>query len=88
MGLAIAAGTPWFAWSYLLATYPDVPAVADLDSDLWAYLLNRVLAISVVLEGIYLVLALSLKRYRMAFSIVLVSALYIITAIIWRWEWL
>jgi hypothetical protein len=47
-----------------------------------------VLAISVILEGIYLTLALSLKRYRMAFNIVLISLIYIITAIYWRWEWL
>jgi len=53
MGLAVAAGTPWFAWSFLLATYPNLPPVAELDSDLWAYLLNRVLGISLVLEGIF-----------------------------------
>jgi hypothetical protein len=88
MGLLVAAGTPWFAWSYLMATYPGLPSVAELDSDLWAYLLNRVLAISVVLEGLYLTLALTLKRYRMALSIVLISLFYIITAIYWRWEWL
>ena len=88
MGLAVAAGTPWFAWSFLLATYPSLPPVADLDSDLWAYLLNRVLGISLVLEGIYLTLAIVLKRYRMAFSIVLISALYLILAVYWRWEWL
>jgi hypothetical protein len=88
MGLLVAAGTPWFAWSYLLATYPGLPPVAELDSDLWAYLLNRVLAISVVLEGAYLTLALSLKRYRMAFYIVLISLIYIITVVYWRWEWL
>jgi hypothetical protein len=29
-----------------------------------------------------------LKRYRMAFSIVLISALYLILAVYWRWEWL
>ena len=62
--------------------------MAELDSDLWAYLLNRVLAISVILEGVYLTLALSLKRYRMALNIVLISLFYIITAIYWRWEWL
>ena len=88
VGLAVAAGTPWFAWSFLLATYPSLPPVADLDSDLWAYLLNRVLGISVVLEGIYLTLAIVLKRYRMAFNIVLISALYLILAVYWRWEWL
>jgi hypothetical protein len=88
MGLAVAAGTPWFAWSFLLATYPNLPPVSELDSDLWAYLLNRVLGISVVLEGIYLTLAIVLKRYRMAFSIVLISALYLILAVYWRWEWL
>jgi hypothetical protein len=88
MGVLVAAGTPWFAWSYLLATYPGLPPVAELDSDLWAYLLNRVLAISVILESVYLTLALSLKRYRMAFNIVLISLFYIITAIYWRWEWL
>ncbi len=88
MGMAVAAGTPWFAWSYLLATYPGLPSVAELDSDLWAYLLNRVLGISVVLEGIYLTLAIILKRYRMAFNIVVISAVYLATAIYWRWEWL
>ena len=88
MGLAVAAGTPWFAWSFLLATYPSLPPVAELDSDLWAYLLNRVLGISVVLEGIYLTLAIVLKRYRMAFNIVLISALYLILAVYLRWEWL
>jgi hypothetical protein len=88
MGLAVAAGTPWFAWSFLLATYPSLPPVAELDSDLWAYLLNRVLGISLVLEGIYLTLAIALKRYRMAFNIVLISALYLILAVYWRWEWL
>ncbi|MFZ9155317.1 MAG: hypothetical protein ACO27L_03990 [Schleiferiaceae bacterium] len=88
MGMAVAAGTPWFAWSYLLATYPGLPSVAELDSDLWAYLLNRVLGISVVLEGIYLTLAIVLKRYRMAFNIVVISAVYLATAIYWRWEWL
>lgn len=88
MGLLVAAGTPWFAWSYLLATYPGLPPVAELDSDLWAYLLNRVLAISVILEGVYLTLALSLKRYRMALNIVVISIVYIALAIYWRWEWL
>ena len=88
MGLAVAAGTPWFAWSFLLATYPSLPPVAELDSDLWAYLLNRVLGISLVLEGIYLTLAIVLKRYRMAFSMVLISAVYLIVAVYWRWEWL
>lgn len=88
MGMAVAAGTPWFAWSYLLATYPALPPVAELDSDLWAYLLNRVLGISVVLEGIYLILAIALKRYRMAFNIVVISILYLAAAIYWRWEWL
>lgn len=88
MGMAVAAGTPWFAWSYLLATYPALPPVTELDSDLWAYLLNRVLGISVVLEGIYLVLALALKRYRMAFNIVVISVVYLAAAIYWRWEWL
>ncbi|MEY2752772.1 MAG: hypothetical protein ACKOW0_05585 [Schleiferiaceae bacterium] len=88
MGMAVAAGTPWFAWSYLLATYPALPPVAELDSDLWAYLLNRVLGISVVLEGIYLTLAIALKRYRMAFNIVVISFVYLAAAIYWRWEWL
>ena len=88
MGMAVAAGTPWFAWSYLLATYPALPPVAELDSDLWAYLLNRVLGISVVLEGIYLTLAISLKRYRMAFNIVVISFVYLAAAIYLRWEWL
>lgn len=88
MGIAVAAGTPWFAWSYLLATYPALPPVAELDSDLWAYLLNRVLGISVVLEGIYLTLAIVLKRYRMAFNIVVTSFVYLAAAIYWRWEWL
>ncbi|MBM3433280.1 MAG: hypothetical protein FJX93_00800 [Bacteroidetes bacterium] len=88
MGMAVAAGTPWFAWSYLLATYPALPPVAELDSDLWAYLLNRVLGISVVLEGIYLTLAIALKRYRMAFNIVVISVVYLAAAIYWRWEWL
>ena len=88
MGMAVAAGTPWFAWSYLLATYPALPPVAELDSDLWAYLLNRVLGISVVLEGIYLTLAIVLKRYRMAFNIVVISFVYLAAAIYWRWEWL
>ncbi|MFM8564849.1 MAG: hypothetical protein ACKOBQ_01720, partial [Bacteroidota bacterium] len=76
------------AWSYLLATYPALPPVAELDSDLWAYLLNRVLGISVVLEGIYLIRAIALKRYRMAFNIVVISILYLAAAIYWRWEWL
>ena len=88
MGMAVDAGTPWFAWSYLLATYPALPPVAELDSDLWAYLLNRVLGISVVLEGIYLTLAIALKRYRMAFNIVVISFVYLAAAIYWRWEWL
>jgi len=88
MGMAVAAGTPWFAWSYLLATYPALPPVAELDSDLWAYLLNRVLGISVVLEGICLTLAIALKRYRMAFNIVVISVVYLAAAVYWRWEWL
>ena len=88
MGMAVAAGTPWFAWSYLLATYPALPPVSELDSDLWAYLLNRVLGISVVLEGIYLTLAIALKRYRMALNIVVISFVYLAAAIYWRWEWL
>ena len=80
MGVLVAAG---------IDTLEDMrKLVAEIDSDLWAYLLNRVLAISVILEGVYLTLALSLKRYRMAFNIVLISLFYIITAIYWRWEWL
>jgi len=31
---------------------------------------------------------MALKRYRMALNIVLISVLYLVAAIYWRWEWL
>ena len=49
MGAVIAGGTPWFIWAYLQATYPDLPPISEIDPDLWAYLLNRVLIFSILI---------------------------------------
>jgi len=88
MGAVIAGGTPWFIWAYLQATYPDLPPVAEIDPDLWAYLLNRVLIFSILIEFTYLIFGVMLRRYELVKMILIISALYSMVALYYRWEWL
>jgi len=88
MGAVIAGGTPWFIWAYLQATYPDLPPVSEIDQDLWAYLLNRVLIFSILIEFNYLIIGVMLRRYELVKMILIISALYSMIALYYRWEWL
>ena len=88
MGAVIAWGTPWFIWAYLQATYPDLPPVSEIDPDLWAYLLNRVLIFSILIEFTYLIIGVMLRRYELVKMIFIISALYSMIALYHRWEWL
>jgi hypothetical protein len=88
MGAVIAGGTPWFIWAYLQATYPDLPPVSEIDPDLWAYLLNRVLIFSILIEFTYLIIGVMLRRYELVKMILIISALYAMIALYYRWEWL
>jgi hypothetical protein len=88
MGAVIAGGTPWFLWAYLPATYPDLPPVSEIDPDLWAYLLNRVLIFSILIEFTYLIIGVMLRRYELVKMILIISALYSMIALYYRWEWL
>lgn len=88
MGAIIAGGTPWFIWAYLQATYPNLPPVAQIDPDLWAYLLNRVLIFSILIEFSYVIVGVMLQRYQLVKMILVISALYSLVALYYRWEWL
>jgi hypothetical protein len=88
MGAVIAGGTPWFIWAYLQATYPDLQPVSEIDPDLWAYLLNRVLIFSILIEFTYLIIGVMLRRYELVKMILIISALYSMIALYYRWEWL
>ncbi|MBL6627401.1 MAG: hypothetical protein O3B20_06225 [Bacteroidetes bacterium] len=88
MGAVIAGGTPWFIWAYLQATYPDLPPISEIDPDLWAYLLNRVLIFSILIEFTYLIIGVMLRRYELVKMILIISALYSMIALYYRWEWL
>ena len=88
MGAVIAGGTPWFIWAYLQATYPDLPPISEIYPDLWAYLLNRVLIFSILIEFTYLIIGVMLRRYELVKMILIISALYSMIALYYRWEWL
>ena len=88
MGAVIAGGTPWFIWAFLQATYPDLPPVSEIDPDLWAFLLNRVLVFSILIELSYLIIGVMLRRYELVKMILIISALYSSVALYYRWEWL
>ena len=88
MGAIIAGGTPWFIWAYLQATYPNLPPVEQIDPDLWAYLLNRVLIFSILIEFSYVIVGVMLQRYQLVKMILVISALYSLVAVYYRWEWL
>ncbi|HBJ71291.1 MAG TPA: hypothetical protein DDY62_02800 [Cryomorphaceae bacterium] len=88
MGAVIAGGTPWFIWAFLQATYPDLPPVSEIDPDLWAFLLNRVLVFSILIELSYLIIGVMLRRYKLVKMILIISALYSSVALYYRWEWL
>jgi len=88
MGAVIAGGTPWFIWAFLQATYPDLPPVPEIDPDLWAFLLNRVLVFSILIELSYLIIGVMLRRYELVKMILIISALYSSVALYYRWEWL
>ena len=88
MGAVIAGGTPWFIWAFLQATYPDLPHVSEIDPDLWAFLLNRVLVFSILIELSYLIIGVMLRRYKLVKMILIISALYSSVALYYRWEWL
>ncbi len=88
MGALIAAGTPWFIWAFLHATYPDLPPISEIDPDLWGYLLNRVLIFSILIEFTYVIIGVMMRRYQLVKMILIISALYAITALYFRWEWL
>ena len=88
MGAVIAGGTPWFVWAYLHATYPDLPPVAEIDPDLWTYLLNRVLIFSILIEFTFVIVGVMMQRRRLVRMILAISALYAAIALFYRWEWL
>jgi len=88
MGAVIAGGTPWFIWAFLQATFPDLPPVSEIDPDLWAFLLNRVLVFSILIELSYLIIGVMLRRYKLVKMILIISALYSSVALYYRWEWL
>ena len=88
MGAVIAGGTPWFIWAFLQATYPDLPPVSEIDPDLWAFLLNRVLVFPILIELSYLIIGVMLRRYKLVKMILIISALYSSVALYYRWEWL
>jgi hypothetical protein len=88
MGAVIAGGTPWFIWAFLQATFPDLPPVSEIDPDLWAFLLNRVLVFSILIELSYLIIGVMLRRYELVKMILIISALYSSVALYYRWEWL
>ena len=88
MGAVIAGGTPWFIWAYIQATYPDLQPVSEIDPDLWAYLLNRVLIFYILIEFTYLIIGVMLRRYELVKMILIISALYSMIALYYRWEWL
>jgi len=88
MGAVIAGGTPWFVWAYLQATYPDLPPVAEIDPDLWTYLLNRVLIFSILIEFTFVIVGVMMQRRRLVRMSLAISALYAAIALFYRWEWL
>jgi hypothetical protein len=88
LGAIIAGGTPWFVWAYLQALYPDLPEVGQIDPDLWAYLLQRVLLFSVLIEFSFVVIAMLMRRRKMVRMILTISAMYLLIALYYRWEWL
>lgn len=88
MGAVIAGGTPWFIWAFLQATYPDLSPVSEIYPDLWAFLLNRVLVFSILIELSYLIIGVMLRRYKLVKMILIISALYSSVALYYRWEWL
>lgn len=88
MGAVIAGVTPWFVWAYLQATYPDLPPVAEIDPDLWTYLLNRVLIFSILIEFTFVIVGVMMQRRRLVRMILAISALYAAIALFYRWEWL
>ena len=88
MGFVISTGTPLFIWTILLATYPELPSVKNIDTDLWSYLLFRVILFSVLLVFSFIVISALLKRYLMVKVMILVSSIYLILYLYFRWEWL
>ena len=88
MGFVIAAGTPFFIWTYMSAAYPALPSVNNIDTDLWSFLLKRVLLFSTLIEFCFLLLSFFLQRFVMLKTILSVSAIYLIVALHFRWEWL
>jgi hypothetical protein len=88
MGFVISTGTPLFIWTILLATYPELPSVKNIDTDLWSYLLFRVILFSVLLVFSFIVISALLKRYLMMKVMVLISLIYLILYLYFRWEWL
>ena len=88
MGFVISTGTPLFIWTILLATYPELPSVKNIDTDLWSYLLFRVILFSVLLVFSFIVISALLKRYLMVKVMILISSIYLSLYIYFRWEWL
>jgi|TARA_B110000444_G_C18775811_1_gene564862 hypothetical protein len=88
LGFVIAAGTPLFIWTYLLARFPKLPSTEKIDPDLWSFLLFRVLLFSTLINFLFLVLGVFLKRMLMVKMILLVSLIYFAFYLYFRWEWL
>ena len=88
LGFIIAAGTPLFIWTYLLARFPKLPSTEKIDPDLWSFLLFRVLVFSTLINFLFLVLGVFLKRTVMVKMILFVSLIYFSLYLYFRWEWL
>ncbi len=56
--------------------------------DLLSYLLNKVLMFTFLIEVPFFVVFVLMHRMKMVKMMLIVSAMYAIIAIVWRWEWL
>jgi hypothetical protein len=88
LGGGIAALTPLAVWSYLYRAYPDLPPLVGMHPDLLSYLLNKVLMFTFLIEVPFFVVFVLMHRMKMVKMMLIVSAMYAIIAIVWRWEWL
>jgi len=72
----------------LYRAYPDLPPLVGMHPDLLSYLLNKVLMFTFLIEVPFFVVFVLMHRMKMVKMMLIVSAMYAITAIVWRWEWL
>ena len=88
VGVVVGLLTPWFAWAVIQKIYPDLPPVASIESDLWAFLLLRLLTLGVLINAGLFVTALAAKREGMALGLLTASILYVLGVVLWKWSWL